>query len=202
MVCKGCGERMYGPTREYCKACKARLAASRPSEPLVEDSMDKQTETPVKELTREERLATFTMPPEKMRFVYNRSAEPWEHMFDGRVYELQPYEVKALPSAVAEHLRAHSIIPGTLRRSKKGGGTLEAERYVALGPGWMITGSVKVQDDYILQYVQAEPEPDFLVPTTTQPGQTLFDLKSLPNYVDRPNMRDPGKPTHAEIVRV
>jgi hypothetical protein len=79
---------------------------------------------------------------------------------------------------------------------------LTGERAVALGPGWMITGSAKIQDDFVLQYEEAQAEPEFLVPTETQPGGELFDRTSIPNYVDRPNVRDPGKPMHTEIVRV
>lgn len=162
--------------------------------------MVEQANAPAK--TREEQLADLQPLPERNRYIYNRTGEPWEHMFNGRVYELAPYEVKVLPSEVAEHLHAHSIIPGTLRRKAGGGGSLTAERAVALGPGWAIAGSVKVEDDYIVQYAEAVPEDTFLVPTTTVAGAELFDRQSIPNYVDRPNVRDPGKPMHVEIVRV
>jgi hypothetical protein len=123
-------------------------------------------------------------------------------MFNGRVYVFEAHETKSLSTEVSEHLYAHSIIPGTLRRAKHGGGTLSAERALALGPGWKITGSAKIEDDFQLQYGVAEADPEFLVPTETQPGPEYFDRKDIPNYVDRPNMRDPGKPSHPELLRV
>ena len=112
--------------------------------------MDQTTEP-----TREERIAALPTLPERTRYVYNRTAREWEGMFDGRVYVLAPHEVKPMDAAVAEHLRATSIITGTLRRMAGGGGTLTAERAVALGPGWAISGSAKIQDDFVLQYEEA-----------------------------------------------
>jgi len=159
-------------------------------------------EQPVSEPTREERIAALPPLQEGYRYLYNRSSEPWEHQFDGRVYKFEPHEVRSIPSNAAELFRADSIIPGTLRRVRGGGGTLVAERYVAFGPGWAIHGSVKIQEDYVIQYAPAEAEADFLVPTTTEPTMELFDRTSIPSYVDRPNVRDPGKPLHAAIVRV
>jgi len=140
--------------------------------------------------------------PERSRYIYNRTSMDWEGMFDGRVYVLKPHEIKPVDSAIAEHLWATSMITGTLRRLPGGGGTLTAERAIALGPGWAIAGSAKIQDDFVLQYEEATSETMFLVPTTTQPGLELFDRSSIPNYTDRPNLRDPGKPMHSEIVRV
>jgi hypothetical protein len=152
--------------------------------------------------TREEQIAALGPLPEAIRYVYNRTNGPWEGMFNGRVYVFASHEIKSLSTEVAEHLTAHSIIPGTLRHAKHGGGTLSAERALALGPGWTITGSVKVEDEFHLQYGVAEADATFLVPTETQPGPEYFDRASIPNYVDRPNMRDPGKPSHPELLRV
>ena len=163
--------------------------------------MEKQTiDTP--EPTREDRIAALPTLPERSRYIYNRTSMDWEGMFDGRVYVLKPHEIKPVDSAIAEHLWATSMITGTLRRLPGGGGTLTAERAIALGPGWAIAGSAKIQDDFVLQYEEATSETMFLVPTTTQPGLELFDRSSIPNYTDRPNLRDPGKPMHSEIVRV
>src|SRR5512146_330781 len=130
MVCKGCGTPVIG-NREYCKPCyKARKrAVSLPSEPPMETPMvEKQTTSEPKELTREEQIAALPMLPERTRYVYNRTSGPGEGMFDGRVYVLQSHEIKPMGSDIAEHLRATSIINGTLRRMKNGGGTLTAER--------------------------------------------------------------------------
>src|SRR5512139_1163169 len=141
MVCKGCGERLFGRQRDYCKSCRADLAASRPSEPLTEDSMAEPTQT---EPTREERIAALAPLQEGYRYLYNRSAYPWEHQFDGRVYVFQPHEVKAVPCGAADLFRTDSLIPGTLRRMPGAGGSFTAERYIAYGPGWTIQGTVKV----------------------------------------------------------
>lgn len=156
------------------------------------------------ELSREARIAALAPLPEgsNSRYIYNRTNEHWEGMFDNRVYEFQPHEVRVLSAEIAEHLHAHSLIPGTLRRIQGGGGTLTAERYLALGPGWKITGTSKIEDTYYLTYGPAEAEATFLVPTETKASLDYFDRSSIPNYVDRPNMRDPGKPTHSEIIRV
>jgi hypothetical protein len=154
--------------------------------------------------TRDEKIAALPPLPERSRYVYNRTAEPWEAQFNGRVYTFEPHECKTLPAEIAEHFRAHSIIPGTLRRKLGSGGTLTAERAIALGPGWNITGSVKVDDEYVLQYAEAAPDADFFVESTTVPGGEIWDRSSIPNYVERPNVRegDQGKPTHAAILRV
>lgn len=151
--------------------------------------------------TRETRIAALPPPPEPMRYIYNRTGSPWEGMFDGRVYILAPHETRILSAEVVEHLRAHSIIPGTLRRGP--GGSLMAERSVALGPGWMISGTAKMEDERtVLQYAETGPESDFLVPTETKPGLEYFDRQSIPNYVDRPNMRGDGQPIRPAIVPV
>lgn len=159
-------------------------------------------EQPKVEPTREERIAALSPLQEGYRYLYNRSNFPWEHQFDGRVFKFQPHEVKSVPCGAADLFRADSIIPGTLRRMPGAGGTLGAERYIAYGPGWQIQGTVKIQEDYILQYVPAEAEADFLVPTETEPGMELFDRKSIDNYAGRGNARDPGQPLHPAIVRV
>ena len=158
-------------------------------------------ESAPKDLSREDRIAAMPPPPEPMRYLYNRTATPWEGMFDGRVYVMKGHEVRVLSAQVAEHLRAHAIIPGTLRRGV--GGALMGERYVALGPGWMISGTAKLEDDrWVEQYAQTEAEAEFLVPTETKPGPEYFDRQSIPNYVDRPSMRGDGQPIHPAIVPV
>ena len=150
-----------------------------------------------------------TLPPlpEGFRYLYNRTAEVYEGTFDGRIYILQPHETKMLQCHIAEHLRAHAIIPGTLRRGEGArSGALVAERTVALGPGWTILRWNKTdQSDqfgnstYQPEYTEAEAEADFGVPTTTKPGMELFDRASIPNYVDRPGLE--GRATHVEYVR-
>ena len=37
------------------------------------------------ETSREDRIAAMPTPPEPMRYVYNRTLEKWEGIFDGRV---------------------------------------------------------------------------------------------------------------------
>lgn len=202
MVCKGCGERLYGPRRDYCKACKGQLAASLPSGPEEASMPDEQAiQTP--EAPRQE----YAPLPEGFRYLYNRTDERFEGMFDGRIYELQPHEVKAFQCHVAEHLRAHSIIPGTLRRDPKQNRALIAERSVALGPGWTVLRYNKTEgadqfgnSTYSPEYVEAKAEADFGVPTTTKPGMELFDRASIANYVDKPGLE--GRPTHVEYIRV
>ena len=166
--------------------------------------MEQQTKSSTKpEPTREERIAALSPLPEQSRYVYNRTSEPWEAQFNGRVYRFTPHEIRALPAEIAEHFRAHSLIAGTLRRMRSGGGSLTAERAIALGPGWLIKGSVKIEDDFMLEFAEAVPDEDFLVPSTTKPGREIWDRSSIPNYVDRPNVRDPdGKPTHVEMIPV
>jgi hypothetical protein len=157
----------------------------------------------------EERKAEgkYTVPEtEGQRYVYNRTNETYELFFDGRPITFQPHQVRLLPTATAEHIRAHSIIPGTLRRMS--GGQLTAERALALGPGWALVRFNKVESEsdplgnavYVPEYVEAEAEPEFLKPTDTKPGKELFDTESIPNYVDLPGPE--GQATHRAYVRV
>lgn len=151
---------------------------------------------------------TLAPLPEGYRYLYNRSSDRWEGQFDGRAYILEPHETKPFLCHIAEHLRAHSIIAGTLRRPRGGGNaSLEAERFLAVGPGWTILRWNKSEQadqfgnsQYIPEYVAAEAEPDFGKPTTTKPGMELFDRGSIQNYVDRPGLE--GRPTHVEYIRV
>ena len=157
-------------------------------------------------LTREQQIAALGILPEgsNSRYVYNRMSVIWEGQFDGKMYVFQPHEHRAIPAEVAERLYyTQSIIPGTLRHKLGGGGTLTTERALALGPGWKIAGTQKVEDTYILLYEPAEADPEFLVPTETKPSLDYFDRTSIPNYVERPNVRDQGAaPTHAAILPV
>ena len=112
-----------------------------------------------------------------------------------------PHEVKALPSEVADHLRAHAIIPGTMRRAR---GELIAERYLAGGPGWTIQQWTKIpditgtgNDRYVPEYVRAEPEADWGVVSTTAP---TYEMAGIPNYADRAVPEN--RPTRIELVPV
>jgi len=143
--------------------------------------------------------------PEGFRYAYNRTNAQYEMFFDGRPITFKPHETKRLRTEQAEHLRAHSIIPGTLANT--GRGTLKGERAIALGPGWTVRAWNKTPDvtgggnvQYSPDYMEAEAEPDFQVPTETVPGPTLFDLSSTGNYAGRPS-RD-NMPTTAKLIPV
>ena len=143
--------------------------------------------------------------PEGYRYIYNRLSTQYEQFFDGRPHVFQPHEVKMLPAEVAEHLRAYSIIPGTLRRFNNGG--LQAERVFALGPGWMVLLYNRINDmtgtgnaQYVPEYAEATPEDAWMKPSETKPGVELFDRTSVPNYAERPGAE--GRPTHIELIRV
>jgi hypothetical protein len=199
MVCKGCGERLYGQAikLEYCKACRQdRAAASLPSVSTQEDVMADEQTVP-------EAPKALPELPEGYRYLYNRGSEPYEAQFDGKVYILDPHETKTLQCHIAEHLRAYSIIPGTLRQGRGG---YKAERWLALGPGWTILRHNKVESgdafgnaQYVPEYGVAEPEETFQVPTETKAGREIFDRTSIPNYVDRAGQE--GRATHVEYVR-
>ena len=153
----------------------------------------------------EQEKAPLAPLPEGYRYAYNRMAWEYEQFFDGKPIILKPHEIRMLTSEQAEFLRAHSLITGTLRKGGRGG--LQAERAIALGSGWRIarwnkTGepTASGSDRYVAEYELAEPEPEFLVPSTTEVGMEYFDRASMPNYTDRPTPE--GRPTHVEMVRV
>jgi hypothetical protein len=143
--------------------------------------------------------------PEGFRYAYNRMNTEYEAFFDGRPVTLKPHETKRLRTDQAEHLRAHSIIPGTL--ADTGRGTLKGERAIALGPGWFVRAWIRTEEvnamgnnQYVPEYAEAEAEPEFQVPTETVPGVTLFNLESTGNYVGRPSREN--MPTKATLVPV
>lgn len=143
-------------------------------------------------------------PPEGFRYVSNRTAAPYEQMYNGVPYVFAAHETRLLRSDVADFCVAHSIIPGTLRNTRGG---LTAERALALGPGWTIAAWNRTSDThgagndvYTAEYREAEADPLFQVPTDTVPGKTLFDLASTPNYTDRAS-KD-GMPTHPQLIPV
>lgn len=151
--------------------------------------------------------APLAPAPEGYRYVYNRMNWEYEQAFDGKPLVFRPHEVRMLTTPQAEHLRAYSLIPGTLARGRGHGGDLASERAIALGPGYRIEGIVKTgeptasgADGYTIVYEQADPEPLFLVPCETKVGLMYFDQTSLSNYSDRPSAD--GRPTHAELIRV
>jgi hypothetical protein len=130
--------------------------------------------------------------------------EQYEQFYDGRPQVFESHQVKMLPTEVAEHLRAYSIIPGTLRRF---GGGLKAERAFALGPGWSLVRYNRfpgeggmTNDRYVAEYAEAVPEPEWMHPCELTPGKELFDRGSVGNYTERPSAD--GRPTHIEMVRV
>lgn len=206
MVCKGCGERMFGPTRDYCKACRIAMAAAPlPSGPQEDPMPDDKQAVPTPDPPASMKPVVLPPLPEGFRYLYNRRDKRFEGQFDGRIYELQPYETKPFVCYIAEHLRAHSIIPGTLRRDEHGG--MVAERWLACGPGWTIIAHNKTEasdqfgnNTYVPEYGEATPDKDFGVPTETKPGRELFDRTSIPNYVERGSQD--GRPTHVEYVKV
>ena len=195
MRCKQCNKGLPGfrPKEDdgLCKACRTPAAVASPEPPKADPILP---------------VAVVLPPlPEGHRYIYNRTDAEYEQFFDGRPINFQAHETKVLTSEQAYHLRAHSIIRGTLRPG--GRGALIAERSLACGPGWTILRWNKVPDTsgtgndrYIAEYVVAEPEKEFHVPTSTTPGTELFDRQAMPNYTDRPTPE--GRPTHVEIVRV
>ena len=203
MKCATCGTTILDglgkATGGYCKPCaKLRNGAVepsvRPEAPAKETTMA--LGEPVPQIAPSPPLPT---PPEGFRYVYNRTDQVFEPFFDGNPVIFQPHETKMLPCGTAEMLRDSSVFSGTVR--SVGQGTLKGERALALGPGWIITDSRKLDDEsWTYSYAPADAEPTFLVPTDTQNGPEWFDRASVPNYVNRPSREN--IPTTAKLIHV
>lgn len=201
MRCRDCGTSILDSLGQanggFCKPCaRDRLKGSPDSRPP--DTVE-EAQTLPESVPQPPAPPAFPPAPEGFRYIYNRTAGVYEPFFDGAPVIFAPHEVKLLPSAVADNLRSTALIPGTLR--KVGAGTLQAERALALGPGWIITDSHKLDDNtWTFDYAPAEAEETFLVPTETQAGAEMFDRTSVPNYADRPSREN--VPTTARLIRV
>lgn len=206
MRCTGCGTSILSLQGKrgsgLCKSCQKIGVSASPSQPVVPSpSEDKET---VMAEPKSAPVAELNTPPEGFRYVYNRTNDQYELMFNGVPYVFEAHQVRLLKSDVADFIYAHSIIPGTLRNSRTG---LAAERALALGPGWVIKAWVKTADStgagndvYNPEYAEVAADPLFRVPTDTKPGVTLFDLEKTPNYADRPSRE--GQPTHPVLIPV
>ena len=203
MKCATCGTTILDglgkATGGYCKPC-AKLRSGAATAPERPDPPVKETMMPPADSLPQVAPAPVLPPlPEGFRYVYNRTDHSYTAQWNLEFITFGPHEIKSLPCDRTQQIRDWSVINGTVRAV--GSGTLKGERVLALGPGWSITESHKLEDEsWVYTYAPAEPEPDFLVPTTTEPGPEWFDRASVPNYVNRPSREN--IPTTAKLIHV
>jgi hypothetical protein len=206
MRCRGCDTSILSHQALHgdglCKKCQKLGVFTSPISPVV-PSPAPHKETVMAE-PKSAPVAELNTPPEGFRYVYNRTNDHYELMFNGVPICFDAHQIRLLRCEVAEFVHAHSIIPGTLHNTK---GTLKGERALALGPGYTIRMWVKTADAtgagndvYLPEYTEAEADALFRVPTDTKPGVTLFDLERTPNYADRPSRE--GQATRPQLIPV